>query len=138
MQNDVVYLENLNIKGLSRSNLSKSVNDCSWGELTRQLHYKGDWDDTYIHEINRFYPSSKTCHGCGYIVDKMPLDIRKWICPNCKTEHDRDINAAINILFEGKREISVGTIDNTRGEDVRPQSRKIRKANLNETRISLL
>lgn len=134
MQNDVVYLENLNIKGLSRSNLSKSVNDCSWGELTRQLHYKGDWDDTHIHEINRFYPSSKTCHSCGYIMDKMPLDIRKWICPNCKTEHDRDENAAINILLEGKREISSGTGDYTDGEDVRPQSRKRKKANLDEVR----
>lgn len=124
MKNDVVYLENLNIKGLSRSNLSKSVNDCSWGELIRQLHYKGDWDNTYIHEINRFYPSSKTCHSCGHIMDKMPLDIRKWTCPKCNTEHDRDINAAINILLEGKREVSVGTTDYTRGEDVRPQSRK--------------
>ena len=136
MQNDIVYLENLNIKGLSRSNLAKNINDCSWGELTRQLHYKGDWDDTHIHEINRFYPSSKTCHSCGHIMDKMPLDIRKWICPNCKIEHDRDVNAAINILLEGKREISVGTTDNTRGEDVRPQPRKRRKANLNETRSS--
>ena len=134
MQNDVVYLENLNIKGLSRSKLSKSVNDCSWGELTRQLHYKGDWDDTYIHEINRFYPSSKTCHSCGYIMDKMPLDIRKWTCPNCKTEHDRDENAAINILLEGKREISSGTGDYTGGEGVRPQSRKRRKADLDEVR----
>ena len=122
MQNDVVYLENLNIKGLSRSNLAKSINDCSWGELTRQLHYKGDWDDTYIHEINRFYPSSKTCHSCGYIMDKMPLDIRKWTCPNCKIEHDRDVNASINILLEGKREISAGTVDYTNGEDIRPIS----------------
>ena len=135
-RNDVVYLENLNIKGLSRSNLAKNINDCSWGELTRQLQYKGDWDDTHIHEINRFYPSSKTCHSCGHIMDKMPLDIRKWTCPNCKIEHDRDVNAAINILLEGKREISVGTTDNTRGEDVRPQPRKRRKANLNETRSS--
>ena len=124
MQNDVVYLENLNIKGLSRSKLSKSVNDCSWGELTRQLHYKGDWDDIYIHEINRFYPSSKTCHSCGYIMDKMPLDIRKWTCPNCKTKHDRDVNAAINILLEGKREISAGTVDYTDGENVRPNTHK--------------
>ena len=122
MQNDGMYLENLNIKGLSRSNLAKSINDCSWGELTRQLHYKGDWDDTYIHEINRFYPSSKTCHSCGYIMDKMPLDIRKWTCPNCKIEHDRDVNASINILFEGKREISAGTVDYTNGEDIRPIS----------------
>lgn len=127
MQNDVVYLENLNIKGLSRSKLSKSVNDCSWGELTRQLHYKGDWDDTYIHEINWFYPSSKTCNSCGYIMDKMPLDIRKWTCPNCKIEHDRDVNAAINILLEGKRELSVGTTDYTDGENVRPNTHKSKR-----------
>ena len=120
MRNDVVFLENLNIKGLSRSNLAKNINDCSWGGLTRQLHYKGDWDDTHIHEINRFYPSSKTCHSCGHIMDKMPLDIRNWACTKCGTHHDRDINAAINILQEGKRELSAGTADYTNGEIVRP------------------
>ena len=120
MQNDVVYLENLNIKGLSRSNLAKSINDCSWGELTRQLHYKGDWDDTYIHEINRFYPSSKTCNKCGYIKQDLILSDREWVCPSCNTRHDRDINASINILLEGKREISAGTADYTNGEIVRP------------------
>ena len=122
MQNDVVYLENLNIKGLSRSNLAKSINDCSWGELTRQLHYKGDWDDTYIHEINRFYPSSKTCNKCGYIKQDLILSDREWVCPSCNTRHDRDINASINILLEGKREISAGTADYTNGEDIRPIS----------------
>ena len=120
MQNDVVYLENLNIKGLSRSNLAKSINDCSWGELTRQLHYKGDWDDTYIHEINRFYPSSKTCNKCGYIKQDLILSDREWVCPSCNTRHDRDINASINILLEGKRETSAGTVDYTNGEIVRP------------------
>lgn len=55
-------------------------------------------------------------------MDKMPLDIRKWTCPNCKIEHDRDVNASINILFEGKREISAGTVDYTNGEDIRPIS----------------
>lgn len=122
IQNDVVYLENLNIKGLSRSNLAKSINDCSWGELTRQLHYKGDWDDTYIHEINRFYPSSKTCNKCGYIKQDLILSDREWVCPSCNTRHDRDINASINILLEGKREISAGTVDYTNGEDIRPIS----------------
>lgn len=117
-----MYLENLNIKGLSRSNLAKSINDCSWGELTRQLHYKGDWDDTYIHEINRFYPSSKTCNKCGYIKQDLILSDREWVCPSCNTRHDRDINASINILLEGKREISAGTVDYTNGEDIRPIS----------------
>lgn len=121
MQNDVVYLENLNVKDMLKNHkLAKSISDCSFYELTRQLEYKGDWDDTYIHKIFRFYPSSKTCNKCGYIKQDLTLSDREWVCPSCNTRHDRDINASINILLEGKREISVGTIDNTNGEDVRP------------------
>ena len=125
MNNDAVFIENLNIKGmLSNHKLAKSISDCSWYELKRQLQYKGDWDDTYIHEIYRFYPSSKTCSKCGYIMDKMPLNIREWTCPKCQSHHDRDINAAINILLEGQRELSgklpsAGTADYTNGENVR-------------------
>ena len=100
---------------MSQTNETRSCVICT-------MSHKGDWDDTYIHEINRFYPSSKTCHSCGYIMDKMPLGIRKWTCPNCKIEHDRDVNASINILFEGKRETSAGTVDYTNGEDIRPIS----------------
>ena len=121
MENDVVYMENLNVKGMLRNHkLARSISDCSWSELKRQLHYKGDWDDTFIHEIFRFYPSSKACSNCGHIMDKMPLDVREWTCPNCQAHHDRDINAAINILKEGKRELSAGTADYTNGEIVRP------------------
>lgn len=138
MQNDVVYIEDLNVKGMLKNHkLAKSISDCSLYELTRQLEYKGDWDDTYIHKIFRFYPSSKTCNKCGYIKQDLTLSDREWVCPSCNTRHDRDINASINILLEGKREISAGTVDYTRGEDVRPQSRKRRKASLNETRSSL-
>lgn len=121
MENDVVYMENLNVKGMLKNHkLAKSISDCSWSELKRQLHYKGDWDDTFIHEIFRFYPSSKTCSNCGHIMEKMSLDIRNWSCPNCQAHHDRDINTAINILKEGKRELSAGTADYTNGEIVRP------------------
>lgn len=123
MQNDVVYLEDLNVKDMLKNHkLAKSISDCSFYELTRQLEYKGDWDDTYIHKIFRFYPSSKTCNKCGYIKQDLTLSDREWVCPSCNTRHDRDINASINILLEGKREISVGTTDNTNGEDVRPIS----------------
>lgn len=131
MKYDAVYLENLNIKGMLRNDkLSKAISDCSWFEFSRQLQYKGEWDETYIHEINRFYPSSKTCHSCGYIMDKMPLGIREWTCPQCNTHHDRDINASINILLEGKREISAGTVDYTNGEDVRPISITTRQTSM--------
>ena len=116
-----MYMENLNVKGMLKNHkLAKSISDCSWSELKRQLHYKGDWDDTFIHEIFRFYPSSKTCSNCGHIMEKMSLDIRNWSCPNCQAHHDRDINTAINILKEGKRELSAGTADYTNGEIVRP------------------
>jgi len=138
-ENDAVYMENLNVKGMIKNhNLAKAISDCSWSELKRQLHYKGEWDDTYIHEIFRFYPSSKTCSSCGHIMDSMELDIREWICPKCSVKHDRDVNAAINILKEGKRELmgekssSAGTVDYTNGENVRPSNCKMEKANLNE------
>lgn len=124
-ENDVVYLENLNVSGMLKNHkLAKSIVDCSWNELARQLEYKGDWYGCEVFKINRFYPSSKTCSHCGCIQDKMPLNIRKWTCPDCGTEHDRDINAAINILMEGKREKSSGAGDYTDGESVRPNSRK--------------
>ena len=116
-----VFLENLNISGmLKNKRLSKSISDCSWSELKRQLEYKGDWEDVLIHEIDRFFPSSKTCSFCGYKMSEMPLSIRFWVCPNCGKEHDRDINASKNILQIGKQEISVGTTDYTNGEEVRP------------------
>ena len=123
MQNDVVYLEDLNVKDMLKNHKhAKSISDCSFYELTRQLEYKGDWDDTYIHKIFRFYPSSKTCNKCGYIKQDLTLSDREWVCPSCNTRHDRDINASINILLEGKRELSAGTVDYTNGEDVRPIS----------------
>lgn len=133
MENDVVYMESLNVKGMLRNHkLAKSISDCSWSELKRQLQYKGDWDNTYIHEIFRFYPSSKACSNCGHIMEKMSLDIRNWSCPKCGTKHDRDINAAINILQEGKRELSAGTVDYTNGQKVRPNEIISNKAHLNE------
>ena len=123
INNDVVYIEDLNVKDMLKNHkLAKSISDCSFYELTRQLEYKGDWDDTYIHKIFRFYPSSKTCNKCGYIKQDLTLSDREWVCPSCNTRHDRDINASINILLEGKREISAGTVDYTNGEDVRPIS----------------
>ena len=139
MENNVVYMENLNVKGMLKNhNLARAISDCSWSELKRQLHYKSDWDDTYIHEIFRFYPSSKTCSNCGHIMDSMQLNVRNWTCPKCGKQHDRDINAAINILKEGKRELigerssSAGTVDYTNGENLRPSNCKMEKANLNE------
>lgn len=131
---DVVYLENLNIKGMLQNHkLARSISDCAWHELVRQLEYKGDWDDIVIFQINRFYPSSQICNKCGYQNKEVnDLSIREWICPNCNTHLDRDVNASINILLEGKREISAGAVDYTSGEDVRLVKGNLKQADLSE------
>lgn len=115
-----IYLEDLNVKGMQKNHhLAKSIADCSWYSFITMLQYKGEWYGCEIHQINRWYPSSKTCSNCNFKIDSLPLDVREWDCPNCHTHHDRDINAAINILKEGKRELSAGTVDYTDGESVR-------------------
>ncbi len=97
-ENQVVYAEDLYVKGmLANHRLAKRIADSGWGELFRQLTYKGQWYGTEVHHIYRFYPSSQLCHGCGYRYEKLQLSERVWTCPNCHTVHDRDLTAAINI-----------------------------------------
>lgn len=104
---DIICLENLNVKGmLKNKKLAKSISDVSWYEFIRQLTYKCKWYGKELITIDRWFPSSKTCHVCGYKKKDLQLKDRSWICPICKTIHDRDINAAINILNEGLRLIS--------------------------------
>ena len=74
----------------------------SWSTLVSMIEYKSNWYGKTFHQIDRWYPSSKTCSCCGHKVDKLPLDIREWTCSNCNTHHDRDINAAINIKNQGQ------------------------------------
>jgi len=118
---DVIALEDLNIKGMIKNHkLAKHISDASWGTFVRMLEYKADWNDKHIVKINRFYPSSKTCHVCGWIKQDLNLSIREWTCPNCGTTHDRDQNASINIIKEGLKILSsAGTVDYTGGDDVR-------------------
>lgn len=112
-ENDVICIENLNVKGMTKNHkLAKAIQDASFGTLVSILKYKATWHNRQIIEIGRFYPSSKICHCCGHKMNYMGLKIRNWICPSCKTYHDRDINAAINIKDEGLR-ILDGTVRNT-------------------------
>ena len=98
-ENQTIAVEDLAVKNMVKNRkLALSINDASWGELVRQLEYKCDWYGSTLVKIDRWFPSSKRCGNCGYIVEKLPLNIRKWDCPHCGTHHDRDINAAQNIL----------------------------------------
>ena len=101
-ENQVIYLENLNIAGMIKNHkLAKSISDASWSEFVRQLQYKAIWYDRKVIQIDRYEPTSKKCNCCGYINKELTLDIREWLCI-CGILHDRDINAAINIKKTGQ------------------------------------
>lgn len=102
-ENQVIVSENLDVsKMMGKHSLAKQIQDCGWYELTRQLQYKSGWYGRQYIKIGRYVPSSQTCSCCGYINSKVKdLSVREWICPNCGEKHDRDINAAKNILNEG-------------------------------------
>ncbi|WP_425504128.1 RNA-guided endonuclease TnpB family protein [Salicibibacter cibi] len=94
---------------LRNRKLSKAVSDVSWSAFVRQLKYKAEWHGKLVIEIDRFFPSSQICSNCGHRDGKNPLHIRQWTCPICVNVHDRDLNAAQNILTEGLKQTTVGT-----------------------------
>lgn len=107
---DVICIEDLDVKSMKETDSktrNKHVNDVSWSEFRRQLTYKSQWHGKELSVIDRYYPSSQICHMCDHKDGKKPEDIREWICPECGSELDRDVNAAINILYEGLRLLSV-------------------------------
>lgn len=108
-ENQFVFSEDLNVKGMVKNkNLSKSIHDCGWGELTRQLTYKAEWNDRVYHKVSRYFPSSQLCSNCGYKNEgTKDLGVRFWTCPECNTEHDRDVNAAVNILKQGLSDLEL-------------------------------
>ena len=106
-ENQVIIAESLSVKNMMKNHcLAKSIADASWSELLRQLDYKSKWYGRIFYQIDMFFPSSKTCNGCQFVVDSLPLNIREWNCPNCKQHNNRDLNAALNIRDKGLKDLS--------------------------------
>ena len=101
-ENQVIAVETLSVSNMQRNpSLAKSISDASWSEFVKQLEYKAQWYGRTLVGIDRWYPSSKRCSVCGHTQAVMPLSVRTWDCPECGTHHDRDINAARNVLAAG-------------------------------------
>ncbi|MFI6910716.1 RNA-guided endonuclease InsQ/TnpB family protein [Streptosporangium sp. NPDC050284] len=128
--NQAVYVEDLSVKGLARTRLAKSVHDAGWSQFVNMLEYKAKRYGRTFAKVGRWFPSSKRCSQCATVVSALPLGVREWACP-CGAVHDRDVNAARNILIEGRRSVAAGRQPaadrrreaetlNARGGDVRP------------------
>ena len=133
-ENQVIVVENLKIKGMVKNHcLAKSISQVGWGSFMTMLKYKAEQEGKVYLEIERFFPSSKTCSHCLNVVDSLPLDIRTWTCDSCGTKHDRDINADLIIRDEGLRIISSGTGDKAYRPDVRRDSRGRKKSTITQS-----
>ncbi len=118
-ENQTIVVEDLSVKNMVKNHkLAQSISDASWGEFVRQLDYKCKWVGRTLVKIDRWFPSSKRCGDCGHIVESLPLSVREWDCPKCGAHHDRDIDAARNILAAGHA-VSVC------GANIRPLDHKV-------------
>ena len=107
-ENQVIIAESLSVKNMMQNHcLAKSIGDASWGELLRQLEYKAKWYGRTFYQVDKFFPSSKTCNGCQFVLDSLPLIVREWDCSNCKQHNDRDKNAALNIRDKGIKDLGI-------------------------------
>ena len=117
-RNDMIVIEDLAVKNMVRNRyLARAISDCGWGEFRRQLAYKSQRHGRNLIVVSRWYPSSKTCSACGHLLAELSLGTRYWTCPSCGARHDRDINAAKNILAAG-RAVARGSPGDACGADV--------------------
>jgi putative transposase len=103
---DLIFIEDLNVKAMARGLHTRAIHDAAFSEVRRQLTYKAGWYGKILETVDRWYASSKKCSECQYIHNELRLDERQWTCPRCGTCHDRDINAARNLLAEGLRQLA--------------------------------
>jgi putative transposase len=108
-ENDMIVIEDLAVRNMVRNrHLARAISDCGWGEFRRQLAYKCERYGRDLVVLGRWYPSSKTCSACGYLLAELSLGTRQWTCPSCGARHDRDVNAAMNILAAGQAVTACG------------------------------
>jgi putative transposase len=108
-EHQILCIEDLKVKNMMQHpRLARPIADAGWGEFRRQLEYKATWYGRTLVVVDQWFPSSKTCGSCGHKLDELRLDQREWTCPKCGTTHDRDLNAAKNVLAEGLRRLDPG------------------------------
>lgn len=108
-ENQTLYVESLAVKDMMKNRkLSKAISDVGWGQFLTFLSYKSEWYGRELVGINRWFPSSKRCSHCGHTLDELKLNVRRWDCPECGTSHDRDVNAALNIMAVGQAVLAFG------------------------------
>ena len=116
-ENQTIVIEDLAVRNMIKNrNLARAISDASWSEFRSMLTYKADWYGRTVIAVDRWFPSSKTCSHCGHLLDALPLHLREWTCPGCGGVHDRDVNAARNILAAGRAVAACG-------DGVRPNRR---------------
>jgi putative transposase len=131
-ENQTICVESLRVKAMVwHPTLAQAVSDVGWGELVRQLTYKAAWYGRALVAVDKWYPSSKRCSDCGHVLSSLSLDTRRWTCPECGSVHDRDVNAAKNVL-------AAGLAVSARGEAVRPGRVRPDSARLTEAGIPWL
>ncbi len=119
-ENQVVVVEDINVKGMMKSRLAKSISDSGWAKFLNYLKYKAEWYGRTFIQVDRFFPSSKLCHRCGHKHEDLALHDRTWCCPACGEIHDRDVNASINLYFVGLGRPEVKPVERALVDDRSP------------------